>query len=230
MKILVVGSTGGSGRAVVGELLAAGHEVTAFSRRGGRLGLDAEERLRAFSGDALEPSDVERAVAGHDAVVVTLGITENALRVRLFGPRSTPIDVRSKGTRNVIEAMRRLGVRRLVVVTSFGVGATRDRLRLADRLVFKLLLEPQIADTEVQNQDVVDSRLDWVIAQPVQLTDRDDGTMPFASTAGETGRMQVSRKSVARFVAQAVTSGAFIGQSVALSGAQRARASATARA
>ena len=71
---------------------------------------------------------------------------------------------------------------------------------------------------------------DWVIAQPVQLTDRDDGTMPFASTEGETGRMQVSRKSVARFVAQAVTSGAFIGQSVALSGPQRARAANPARA
>ena len=42
MKVLVIGSTGGSGRAVVARLLAEGHEVTAFSRRGDRLGIDSE--------------------------------------------------------------------------------------------------------------------------------------------------------------------------------------------
>lgn len=218
MKILVVGSSGGSGRAVVAQLLAAGQSVTAFSRRGVGSGIDSE-RLSVFRGDALEARDVERAVSGHDAVVVTLGITENALRVRLLGPRSTPLDVRSKGTRNVIDAMRRHGVRRLVALTSYGVGATRDRLRFADRLVFELLLKPQIDDTELQNQDVVESRLDWVIAQPVHLTDADDDSMPFTSTRGETRRMKVSRKSVARFMADAVLGDAFVGQSVALSGA-----------
>jgi uncharacterized protein YbjT (DUF2867 family) len=221
MKILVVGSSGASGRAVVSQLLAAGHSVTAFSRRGDRLGIDSE-RLSVFRGDALEARDVARAVSGHDAVVVTLGISENALRVRLLGPRSTPLDVRSKGTRNVIEAMRQHGVRRLVVLTSYGVGATRDRLGFADRLVFELVLKPQIHDTELQNQDVIDSRLDWVIAQPVHLTDADDDSMPFTSTRGETRRMQVSRKSVARFMADAVTGDAFVGQSVALSGAPAA--------
>lgn len=218
MKILVVGSSGGSGRAVVSQLLAAGQSVTAFSRRGVGSGIDSE-RLSVFRGDALEARDVERAVSGHDAVVVTLGITESALRVRLLGPRSTPLDVRSKGTRNVIDAMRRHGVRRLVALTSYGVGATRDRLRFADRLVFELLLKPQIDDTELQNQDVVESRLDWVIAQPVHLTDADDDSMPFTSTRGETRRMKVSRKSVARFMADAVLGDAFVGQSVALSGA-----------
>jgi hypothetical protein len=102
------------------------------------------------------------------------------------------------------------------------VGATRDRLGFADRLVFELVLKPQIHDTELQNQDVIDSRLDWVIAQPVHLTDADDDSMPFTSTRGETRRMQVSRKSVARFMADAVMGDAFVGQSVALSGAPAA--------
>ena len=43
----------------------------------------------------------------------------------VLGSASTPIDVRSTGTRNVIDAMHRCGVRRLVVQTSYGVGATR---------------------------------------------------------------------------------------------------------
>lgn len=217
MNILVMGATGGSGRAVVAQLLAAGHEVTAFSRRGDRLGIGSS-RLRAFQGDALERADVESAVSGHDAVVVTLGITENPVRVRLFGPRHTPLDVRSRGTRHVIDAMRRHGVRRLMVLTSYGVGATRGRLGFVDRLFFELLLKPQIRDTELQNQDVIDSGLDWVIVQPVHLTNGEEDGLPFASTDGTTERMQVSRRSVARFMAEAVTSTAFVGQSVALSG------------
>jgi putative NADH-flavin reductase len=218
MKISVIGATGGSGRAAVQWLLAAGHEVTAFARNPQRLELE-HSQLRLVSGDALEASDVERAVAGQDAVVVTLGITENPVRVRLLGPARTPLDVRSRGTERVIAAMRRHGVRRLIVQTTYGVGATRQRLRFVDRLFFALLLAPQIADTEVQNQLVSDSGLQWTLIQPVHLTDAPDSVMPFASASGETARMSLSRQSVGRFLAAAAESSGFIGQSVALSGA-----------
>jgi uncharacterized protein YbjT (DUF2867 family) len=214
MKILIMGATGGSGRAAAERLVAEGHEVTAFSRRG----VAVAPGVRVVSGDAMNPGDVARAVAGHDAVIVTLGITESPLRVRLFGPRHTPAAVRSVGTRNVIAAMQAHGVRRLVVQTTFGVGATRDRLGWLDALFFALLLKPQIADTEVQNREVSESGLEWVIAQPVHLTDDADDDMPFASVAGETGRLKVSRRSVARFLARAATSAEFVGREVALSG------------
>jgi putative NADH-flavin reductase len=216
-KILVVGATGGTGRALVERLVVEGHEVTALSRHPERLGITGES-LRRRSGDALDPADVERAVAGHDAVVVTLGISESPLRVRVLGPAHTPIDVRSSGTANVIAAMRKHGVRRLVVQTSYGVGETRHGLRLLDRLFFALLLKPQIADTETQNAKVVASDLDWVLVQPVHLTDDDDDEMPFLSTEGETAKMKVSRASVARFLARAVTSPDYVHKSVAVSG------------
>jgi uncharacterized protein YbjT (DUF2867 family) len=140
MKILVVGSTGGSGRAVVDELLGAGHEVSAFSRNTERI-TTRSERLRCVNGDATDAADVERAVRGHDAVVVTLGISE----------KPDP-------------------------------GAS--------------------------------------VRQPVHLNDAAEGDDPFASTEGDTGsRMQVSRRSVARFLARATAGSEFIGKSVALSGA-----------
>jgi uncharacterized protein YbjT (DUF2867 family) len=218
MKVLVFGSTGGSGRAAVEHLVAEGHEVSAFSRRA-----DASEGLQGVKiirGDVMNLSDVERAVQGQDAVIVTLGIRENPIRVRLFGPARTPLDVRSTGTRHVIEAMRKHDVRKLVVQTTFGVGDTRDRLGLVDKLFFELLLKPQIADTEVQNADVAASGLDWVLVQPVHLTDAFDDGMPFVSTSGEVGVLKVSRNSVGRFLARAVATQDFIGKSVALSGVQ----------
>jgi nucleoside-diphosphate-sugar epimerase len=135
LKVLVVGATGGSGRAAVNRLLSAGHAVTAFARRAGQFEI-ASQRLQVFIGDVMNPSDVERAVQGQDAVIVTLGISENPLRVRILGPSRTPIEVRSAGTRNVVSAMRKQGVRKLVVQSSYGVGETRHRLGLVNRMFF----------------------------------------------------------------------------------------------
>ena len=216
-RILVVGATGGTGRATVEALVRAGHRVTAFSRNAHRLG-SISERVVTMDGDATNLADVERAVRGHDAVIVTLGISENPLRVRLLGSANTPNDVRSAGTRNVIAAMRKHGVRRLVVQSSFGVGATRNHLRLVDRLFFNLLLKPQIADTEAQELEVRQSDLDWVLAQPVHLTDDDEEGLPFASAEGNVQQWKVSRKNVATFLAQAAHSSEYANQSVALSG------------
>lgn len=217
MKSTVIGATGGSGKAAVERALEAGHEVTAFSRRATAMDL-THPRLRKIDGDATRVANVERAVAGRDAVIVTLGITENPLRVRLLGPARTPLDVRSRGTQTVIEAMQRCGVRRLIVQSSYGVGPTRDRLGLADRLLFSLLLAPQIADTEVQEQAVAASDLDWVLLQPVHLTDDDDDPRPHVSVDGAVGAMNVSRRSVGRFLVEAAERPELVRQSLALSG------------
>jgi uncharacterized protein YbjT (DUF2867 family) len=216
MRVLVVGATGGSGRAAVDALVADGHEVTAFARRstavfGGRDG------VRPLDGDATVGADVDRAVEGQDAVVVALGISENALRVRLRGSTGTPLDVRSRGTAAAVAAMRRSGVRRLVVQSSYGVGETRDRLPLSTRLVFALVLRPQIADTEVQERIVRTSGLDWSIVQPVTLTDGDEPAT--LSRSGETAGMKVSRRAVGRVLAELATGSSDVGQCVSVSGA-----------
>ncbi len=221
LRILVVGATGGTGRATVAHLVADGHAVTAFSRRASSLAAQIYG-VAAVDGDVTDPSAVDRAVAGQDVVIVTLGIAENPFRVRLLGPARTPRDVRSRGTANVIAAMRRHGVTRLVVQSSYGVGETRARLGVADRLFFDLILRPQIVDTEAQERAVRASGLDWVLAQPVHLTDAvasDDAAIdPFVSVRGETRRMKVARSSVARFLASAARTPDYVGATVAVSG------------
>ena len=220
MKVLVVGATGGSGRAAVAQLLAAGHEVTTFARRAEPV----DARAHACKGDVMNAADVERAVFGQDAVVVTLGISENPLKVRLRGASGTPPDVRSAGTRHVIAAMQRQGVRTLVVQSSYGVGETRDKLGFIDRLFFALILKPQIADTEKQEALVRASGLDWVLVQPVHLTDGTEDEMPAYSMDGQVALMKVSRHSVGRFLAEAVSDPRFVRTSVAVSGCSRSRA------
>ena len=202
MKVLVIGATGGSGRAAVDELATRGHTVTALVRRP-EVSPQFPDGVRIVVGDATRQADVDRAVCGQQAVVVALGIRENPLSVRLRGSVGTPLNVRSVGTARAIEAMRRCGVDKLVVQTSFGVGDTRGRLPLKWRLIFTLLLKPQIADTELQERYVRTSGLTWVLAQPVALTDG-DARAPFTSTGGEVRSMAVGRRSVAKFLADAV--------------------------
>lgn len=217
LNILVVGATGGTGRATVEKLLNEGHKVTAFSRSAHLLA-DGSDRLVTVNGDAANAAALDRAMCDQDVVIVTLGISENPLRVRFFGTARTPGNIRSAGTRNVIAAMRKRGVRRLVMQSSFGVGETRGLLGFIDQLFFNLVLEPQIADTEEQEKIVRDSDLDWVIAQPVHLIDKDADTFPFLSANGQARVMRVARKSVAKFLALAARETEYIGKSVAISG------------
>ncbi len=213
MKVLVIGASRGTGRAAVTELLKAGHEVTAFARSVDAL--PEAPNLTRCTGDALDPSDVLRAVRGQDAVVVTLGITESPVVVRL-GLQRTPIDLRSRGTANVIAAMRAHGVRRLLVQTTYGIGDSKGRLSFGWAMAFRLLLWPQILDSEVQESLVRESGLDWTLLQPVGLTERDTDVPALTSKDAEVRSMEVARSQVARVIAT-LTAQVSSGECIAIS-------------
>ncbi|MDP3232949.1 MAG: SDR family oxidoreductase [Myxococcales bacterium] len=212
-RVCVVGASRGSGRAVVNALLARGHQVVALARTA--QGAPSDSRLTLLEGDVLDPERVRKAVAGCDAVVVTLGIPENPIAVR-FGVRRTPIDVRSRGTANVINAMKESGARRLIVQTTYGIGDSSGRLSLGWAIAFSALLAPQIKDHELQESFVRQSGLEWTLVQPVALVDTPAGRPVLVSTASEAKSMKVSRFEVAEVICGAVD-GAFVRQTVAVS-------------
>ena len=215
MNILVIGATGGSGRAVCDALLERGHTVTALARHASSL--PAQAGLERVDGDATRAAVLDAVMPGHDAVVVTLGISEPTLRVRLRGAQGTADDVRSKGTAAIVAAARRAGVRRLVVQSSYGVGDTRSLLRLTDRILFALLIRPQIIDSEIQEGVLRGSELDWTIVQPVYLTDG-DSSEHFTSIDGTIRRSKVARRGVARVHAELVESSDRVRETVSVSG------------
>jgi uncharacterized protein YbjT (DUF2867 family) len=215
MDILVIGATGGSGRAVCNELLQRGHRVTALARHASAL--SPRPGLTAVNGDATDTDLLDKVMPGHGAVVVTLGISEPALRVRLRGARGTTDDVRSRGTAAVVAAAQRAGIRRVVVQSSYGVGETRRLLGVTDRLVFALLIGPQMADTAVQEDVLRRSGLDWTIVQPVYLSD-DESVNHFISTDGTRRGRKVSRDGVACVHADLVEQDTMIRRTVSVSG------------
>ncbi len=112
MNVLVVGGTRGLGRAVVSAAHAAGHTLTVLSRHAADFAAPVSG-VRVVVGDAGDGDDVERAVAGQQAVVWTVSA----------GAGGAGAFVASRGAAFVLAAMARHGVRRLVCVTCGGAGS-----------------------------------------------------------------------------------------------------------
>jgi nucleoside-diphosphate-sugar epimerase len=209
--IAVIGASGATGRAVTGHLLAAGHRVVAACR-------SAPEGLAVdhVPTDVLDPDAVRRALDGIASVVVTLGIAEHPLSVRLRGAQRTSNTVRSVGTANVVKALQDNGGGRLVVLSSYGVLDSAPGLSMGMRVVFAVLLRPQMRDHAAQEQMVRDSGLDWTIARPVNVMDAERPTL-YADPQMRTVSMQVGRDQLAARLAQWATSTTDLKQAIALS-------------
>jgi putative NADH-flavin reductase len=159
MRVVIFGSTGGTGLQLVEQALERGHLVTAFVRNPAKLAI-AHKNLTIAKGDVLDYAAVEAAVRGQDAVLSALG-------ARTLG-KTTML---SEGTKHILAAMEKLGVRRFVSESSLGVGDSYGQLGfLFTYVALPLLLRRAFADKEVQERAIRSSGVDWVIVRPAMLT------------------------------------------------------------
>lgn len=204
MKIVVFGANGATGRQVVAQALAAGHEVTAFVRGADKAPVP-HPRLRVVVGEVTsDQRAVTEAVTGHDAVISALGgdRTPKGLVAATVIRRSTPVLVR---------AMEEAGVGRVVFLSAFGVGESADRLPLPSRILYKVLLGLVFADKEAGERVLRGSRLDWTLVYAAMLT---NGARTHGYRAGEhldlKGLARISRADVAEFMLQETVERAYV--------------------
>lgn len=209
MKVVVFGGSGRTGKELVLQLLARGHEVTAVVRRHSHFGLQYE-RLQAVEGDALNPDSFATVLDGQDAVLSMLGVTGflNSLR---------PMTFYRDSARMIIECMRARDVRRLVLVSSVGVLADPST-PIWYRTIVKPLLRHKYEDMSQMENAVAASGLDWTIARPAQLI---DGPLTQHYRVGREGNLphitKISRSDLADFVARQADDRALVGRAVAIS-------------
>ncbi|MDG4646831.1 SDR family oxidoreductase [Roseibacterium sp. SDUM158017] len=209
MKLTVIGASRGIGRKVVDYALERGHQVRALARSADRIEIDSEA-LEKLPGDATDPEVLARAVAGADAVILTLGVPRD-LRVL------KPTTLFSSVTQALIPAMQDAGVRRLLTVTGFGTGDSNARLSTPERLTMKAFLGRAYADKELQEELIRGSGLDWTIARPGILTDgRMTGQYHVLVEPSTWRQGIVSRSDVAHFLVRAAEDGSFVHQTPAL--------------
>ena len=164
MRVIVFGANGPTGRLLVSQTLAAGHEVVAVTRRPSEFPVH-DVGLEVVGGDVLDQACVDTVVEGSEAVLSVLGVP--------FGKE--PVEVYSRGVGNILDAMKRYAVRRLVVVSS---GAVTGEDEPTGGFVFNRVLQPYVTkvlgrtvydDMRRMESVVTSSDVDWTILRPSGL-------------------------------------------------------------
>jgi putative NADH-flavin reductase len=199
VKVLIIGATGATGRVLMREALEQGHEVTALARNPSALAPE-DHRPRVLQGNALDASEVEAAVADQDAVLSTLGTRS-----------SRPTTLFSQSTHNLISAMNKHGVRRLVCITGIGAGDSKGHVGfLYDRIMLPFVVKNIYEDKNRQEEAIKQSDLDWVIVRPARLTDEAAKGEYRVYLGGSYTAKTISRADVAAFMLAQLTDDTYV--------------------
>jgi putative NADH-flavin reductase len=147
MRLLVLGAAGRTGKHVVEQGRARGHEITALYRRPGAM--EAIDGLRTVTADATDAASLGRAVHGQDAVISAVG--GSAIAAVLVSVMTTE------------------GVRRVVMTSSRSVVATRPKLMVG---LAWMRFRREYADLARAEGMLESSALDWSIVRGTMLVDK----------------------------------------------------------
>jgi uncharacterized protein YbjT (DUF2867 family) len=219
MKLTIIAATGGVGRELLEQAVAAGHDVTAVVRNPGKL----SREVRAITADlaAPDPAALESAVAGADAVLSGLGPHSNS-----------DAGIASQGTPAIVAAMKAAGVRRIAAVSAAPVGTVPTPSRPSppkhdpgDGFFMRHLLS-HIANVRLgkvfadlaQMEDILTgSGLDWTVIRPPQLTGKPlTGTYRTAYGQNLKGGLSVPRADVAHLMLRVLGQPETIGQAIGI--------------
>ena len=146
MKVAVIGGTGKIGSRITAELLQRGHTVTVIARNPEKA--QTRPDLKAVRGDVTDPQGVAALVRGHDAVISS-------------APFTPGISVQ------VLEAVRKSGVKRYLAVGGAGSLQTADGKRVMDNPQIPAEWLPSIKEgAELLKLLRADSQLDWTYFSP----------------------------------------------------------------
>ena len=206
MKITILGPTGSTGRQLVAQALARGHEVTAFARQ--PAALPVHPRLVTVPGSIADAAALDGAIAGRDAVLCALGGRPWRRRERVC----------STAMGHAIVSMQHQHVRRVVAISTFGAGETRPRVGwLVRHLVFGMVLRSEVADKEAMEAILERSALDWTVVRVGLLHDGPSrGAWRAADDASIRGMGRIARADVAAFMLDQLDDASWIRRKPAL--------------
>ncbi|MCT4795287.1 NAD(P)-dependent oxidoreductase [Exiguobacterium alkaliphilum] len=199
--IALFGGSGRTGMRLLEKLVEAGHEVRLLSRRP----IESREGVTVIVGDATDLSAVTETVQHADVVFSALGTDKQ--------------NVLSRFTPLVIEAMREVGVTRIITVGTAGILQAHD----TDAYRFKTRESKRTMTTAAEDHAhayelLRDSDLDYTVVCPTQLIDEpSDGDIVI--TPDELGTLHsgpISRDDVADLVVKAWEENNYIGHRVGI--------------
>lgn len=207
MNLIIFGATGSIGIHLVEQALQNGHRVTAFTRTPKKLDAIRHPQLTVFKGSLTDKQAVHSALANQDAVLCAIGDGRKG-------------NIRALGTKNIIEAMEVLGLRRLICETTLGLGDSKQSLNFFWKyLMFGMLLKKAFKDHQLQETYIFNSTLDYTIVRPSAFTDDDPSGSFKVGFSGRTKglSLKIARADVADFMLQQIESQEYCRKPVSIS-------------
>ncbi len=162
MKLSIIGASKGIGKETMIYAVERGHDVRAMARTIDSVDLEAPN-LEKLPGDATDPADLAKAIAGVDAVILCLGVPRD---IRVLNVTT----LFSSATQALLPAMEDAGIKRLIAVTGFGAGDSYSFLSFPEKIARNVFLGRAYSDKAIQEELIRGSSLDWTIARPGILT------------------------------------------------------------
>jgi putative NADH-flavin reductase len=211
MNVAIFGASGATGRLLTKRCFDAGHQITALLRYPETFPLRMV--VHAIHGSVFDPVAVAQTIEGADIVLSALGA--NTLSKE---------DVLERAVPQIVAAMRKKGVRRIIVLGS--AGAKPDALDkqpawrrwVVEHLVYNTFLKWPVASQRSQYATLAASNLDWTMVMPPMLTNgRGHGKWRTDLDALPRNANRISREDVADFMIQQIDNPQWIGKAVYLS-------------
>jgi len=160
MKITIIGASSGLGLETVKTAMSRNHEVTTLSRS--RVKVPDGQAVTEVLGDATVEADLARAIAGADAVIVTVGLASNREVTTLFSDCATLLAKLNNESPSDVP---------FLFVTGFGAGESHDFATPVAKLLLNYVLRHSYADKTSMEEIVANSSMKWIIVRPGRLLD-----------------------------------------------------------
>jgi len=210
MKVTIFGGTGATGQLVIQKALSAGHSVTAFARTPSKISIQ-HVNLIVIEGGLSDIEKIETAVKGADAVISLLGPSGKSKGLII-----------SSGIKNIIAAMKRFGVMRLIATATPSYKDSKDKFQFGFAFgvfMVKMLLKDTYQDIVETGVQITKSQLDWTIVRlPMLSNNTSKGKLNIGYTGdGKVKLFSLTRSDLADFLIQQLDDKTYLRQAPLIS-------------
>ncbi len=211
MTILILGATGRTGKHLLEQALHKGHNVHVLVRDKNKLSLSSV-MMTIFEGTPTDPDILEKAMTGCDAVLSSLNISRGTDFP--WSELRTPKDFLSTTMKNIISVTGKLGIKRIIVLSAWGVNETKNEIPGWFRwFIDHSNIKYPYLDHGIQEDLIKVTELDWTVLRPAGLSNsKKEKEVKISFNAIPKPGLLISRRNVAKFMLTILEENSYIRQ------------------
>jgi nucleoside-diphosphate-sugar epimerase len=161
-SVIIFGATGKTGSLISEELVAKHIKTSVFVREKSAHKI-SNSLMEIKYGDVLNQDDVDAAFKDGEYTYVVIALGTRELK---------NVNIRSKGTKHIIEAMVKYNCKANIhVISALGIGNSWRQLKWHSKLISNILIKRTMNDHTEQEKHIMNSPFHYHILRPVALSE-----------------------------------------------------------